>query len=331
MSERKKRFRPAGGGMKPSESELGSFIRARRLALNLGQIALAEKAEIAQSYVSAIEIGSCKRLRDEHLEQLAKALQCDVKELRKRMPPVAEPTTKLGKLIRSQREKLGISLSLFAERAKMTLAQARELETRRHSVAYHLVRPLTTALGLDPSVLIPFVGTRAKETTSELGQRIRSRRKELGISAKGLAEALSLSRQFISLIELGKTSLVYSDDTIRCLAKILEMKPGELEAVRPKIPEKIVSPPPPRQANGRKLFTPERETPLGKRVTARRLELGLSQAELAQKAGASRAAVSEIECGKYRPGKKILGRISKALGLEVPMLVPTNAECGPER
>src|SRR3989344_8691529 len=180
-----KNHQPAGVGMTPSRTKFGSFIRTRRLALDIRQVQLAKKAGLVQTMVSLIEVGRRKHLNDRQLERLAKALQCDTEELRKRMPVkhIAQPTTKLGKLIRSRREELSLSLSAFAKKMKMTLERAEYLEVRKSpSIRYRLVKPLATVLDLDPSVLSKFAGKTQKETVSELGRLIRSRRKELGMS-----------------------------------------------------------------------------------------------------------------------------------------------------
>src|SRR3989344_4473939 len=100
-----KKSQPAGVGMTPSKTELGKFIRERRLELNMRQITLAKRAGLAQNLFSMYEIGTRKYLNEKQLIGLAKALHVEVEELRKRMPvkPGSELKTELGKLIRSRR------------------------------------------------------------------------------------------------------------------------------------------------------------------------------------------------------------------------------------
>ena len=53
---------------------------------------------------------------------------------------------------------------------------------------------------------------------------------------------------------------------------------------------------------------------IGRRIAALRRELGLSQRELAARAGISQPNLTNIEAGKYSAGLDILWRISRALG-----------------
>ncbi len=49
-------------------------------------------------------------------------------------------------------------------------------------------------------------------------------------------------------------------------------------------------------------------------VIAKRLEKGLTQKQLAQKAGTKQSAISRLESGNANPSIALLERISKALG-----------------
>ena len=53
---------------------------------------------------------------------------------------------------------------------------------------------------------------------------------------------------------------------------------------------------------------------IGRRIAALRRELGLSQRELAARAGITQPNLANIEAGKYSAGLDILWRISRALG-----------------
>lgn len=235
MTSKKGKANPAGVGMTSSKTELGKFIRSRRLELNLRQVPLSKLICVGGNHISMIELGKRKYLNDRQLDRLAKALQCDPEELRKRMPVkhTAQPKTELGKLIRSRREELSLSLSDFAKKLRMTPRQAGKLEMRRSpTIRCKLVKPLASALDLKPTTLAKFAGITRKQNKSELGQLVRTRRKELGISAGALAEKLDVSRQFVNQIELGRCRLSNNDDMIARLAKILELDRNELEAVR---------------------------------------------------------------------------------------------------
>lgn len=304
MASMKGKAQPVGIGMTPSKTELGKFIRARRLELNLRQIPLAELAGLAQSFLSGLEIGTRKYLNGKQLISLAKALQVQVEELRKLTPvkPGSEPITELGKLIRSRREELGLSILAFANKLGITPQQAKKLEMKNPTLRYALVKPLASALKLDVSILVKFVGTTRKESKSKLGQLIRTRRKELGISTASLAEKLGVSPQFVNQIEFGQCRLSENDEMIVRLAQILELDVNKLKAVRPT----------------RRLKKVDTRNPLSEFLSSKRLELRLTQHEIASRAKISKGAVCKFELGLLCPSSVTLDKLAKALGCEVP-------------
>ncbi|WP_371783199.1 helix-turn-helix domain-containing protein [Streptosporangium subroseum] len=56
---------------------------------------------------------------------------------------------------------------------------------------------------------------------------------------------------------------------------------------------------------------------LGQRVYDRRMELGLSQAELAERAGMTQPQVSRLETGGVTPTLTLLRRLARALDAEL--------------
>ncbi|WP_313453316.1 helix-turn-helix transcriptional regulator [Brevundimonas sp.] len=60
---------------------------------------------------------------------------------------------------------------------------------------------------------------------------------------------------------------------------------------------------------------------LGKRVRALRLAAGLSQEELAFRAGMKRSYVSDLERGTRNPTVRALGRLASALGVRASALL----------
>ena len=60
---------------------------------------------------------------------------------------------------------------------------------------------------------------------------------------------------------------------------------------------------------------------LGKTVRARRLSLGLSQAELAKRAGLCNGTISLIESGKHTPVLSTLSWIAEVLGMGLELKV----------
>lgn len=312
MASKKGKAHPLGINMKPSRTELGKFIRSRRLELNLRQVLLADRAGLARNVVSMFEIGTREYLKDHQLVSLAEGLQCDPNELRKLMPTKAQPTTELGKLIRYRREELNLSLPVFAGKLGVTLQQAKNLEARKSpTIHYGLIKPLADVLNLDLSTLARFAGTTFKQSKSEFGQIIRTHRKELGMSIRTLAKELGVSFQFVNQIELGQCPLSESDERIVQLANILGLDVEELLAVRSSRMSR-------RGDKKRKGYYKHRETALGDFMTRRRLELNLNQTQVADKASVHRDVIGRIERGSCRPDDLMLGKISQALGCEIP-------------
>lgn len=310
MASMNGKAKPAGVGMKPTTSEFGRFIRARRLVLCLKQAQLADLVGLSQTLISAMETGRSRHnLTDQKLELIAEALQCDPEELRKRIPelPVAKPTTVLGKFIRSRRKELGLSLSAFAEKMGMTQKQVIYLEMRNvQSICFRFVIPLATALNLDPSVFRAFTSRNdEKEPIGELGRTIRSRRKDLGISGEELAKKMGVSRQLVSQIELGQYGL-RNDKRIKQLAQILGLDENELKTVRPK-----------RKVSGR-TRKPGFANPLCEFLIKRRLELQLTQRQVGKLAGITASYVCDVEGGRVRPNSKLLDKLATALTCEIP-------------
>lgn len=65
---------------------------------------------------------------------------------------------------------------------------------------------------------------------------------------------------------------------------------------------------------------------LGQRLKTARSQRELTQAQLADKSGVSRASIAVIELGKQSSPLHIVYRLCKALGLEVSDILPTNDE-----
>lgn len=58
---------------------VGPKVKAKRLQMGLTQLELAEKTEVSESYICQIEKGKMVSLKK--LEQIAKALKCEAKDL----------------------------------------------------------------------------------------------------------------------------------------------------------------------------------------------------------------------------------------------------------
>ncbi|TSC53969.1 MAG: hypothetical protein LiPW31_271 [Microgenomates group bacterium LiPW_31] len=297
-----------GVGMTPSKTELGRLLRTRRFGLGLTQAQVAKLSGIRQNYYSGLETGKRIYLMAKTLEGLAKAFRCDPAEFENFIPqraePKTEPRTELARLIHSRREQLGLTLQDFAERMGVSHYYAKYfLEGKCRSIGYGTLKSLAKVLQLETASLSKFLAAIRKQTNSRLGQLVRSRRRELGLSTIELAKELRVSRQLVTQIELGQCPLNRNDVMIGRLAKVLKLDVTELQAVRPK----------------RRLKRKMAElTTLGGFVVARRQELVLTQSELARRAQIAPSMVCVIERGTYNPGRMTLEKISKALECQIP-------------
>jgi transcriptional regulator with XRE-family HTH domain len=217
--------------------------------------------------------------------------------------PIARPHTEKGIFIRSRREALGMSLNVFARKMGPTLKWAQQLEVgRADSIRYSTLKPLAHALDLDISDLTRFVRSGRNETKSELGRLVRSRRKELGMSLEALGQKLHVSKQYVDYIETGQCPLSSGDEVIVRLASSLQLDASKLYAVR----------------SQRKLMSPRRVRGLGGFLAARRVQLHLTQRELAKRACLNPSSICSIEVGIANPSLTTLYKLSTALGCKIP-------------
>src|SRR6185369_3031856 len=74
---------------------------------------------------------------------------------------------------------------------------------------------------------------------------------------------------------------------------------------------------------GRRAFVADSSMGLGRQIEGLRTEIGMSQLELATRAGVSRETVSNVETGKTSPRADVLFKIYDALGREL-IAVPSS-------
>lgn len=79
--------------------------------------------------------------------------------------------------------------------------------------------------------------------------------------------------------------------------------------------------PKPGRPQGSKTFDPALALAFGAALKARRIELGLSQEELAAVAGIERAHASKLERGEHLPNFVLVIRLARALGVTPGKLV----------
>ncbi len=59
------------------------------------------------------------------------------------------------------------------------------------------------------------------------------------------------------------------------------------------------------------------EFAIAQKVIEKRLQCGLTQAELAEKVGTKQSAISRLESGNYNPSLNFLEKVAKALNLNL--------------
>ncbi len=88
-----------GKGMKDSSTELGKFLQARRLTLQLNQVDVCKQLGLHQGVYSLLELGKRKKIEKEQLQKLSEILKCSLLELEEKLPKRKCPETELGKFI----------------------------------------------------------------------------------------------------------------------------------------------------------------------------------------------------------------------------------------
>ena len=139
-----------------------------------------------------------------------------------------------------------------------------------------------------------------------------AKRLELRLTQREVCERAEVSANVVSGVETGR---------FRPSANLLEKFSQILNC---EIPMELIPVP-----HVREISHIERETGLGKFLAEKRQELRLNVVQFAQKAETSQGVVSGIERGTYRAGSRVLAKISKAIGCEIPAeLIPTPSKYG---
>jgi transcriptional regulator with XRE-family HTH domain len=79
------------------------------------------------------------------------------------------------------------------------------------------------------------------ERIVELGIKIRSVRRERGLTQEELAKRIGVNYTYISKIEKGRLPYTPSQETLRLLAQALEVNPLELLDLAEKVPDELAS------------------------------------------------------------------------------------------
>ncbi len=304
-------YRP-GQAMKPCRTALGQFIRDHRLQLGLTQRHLDQLAWLGQRKCARLEEGNTghRYLNQSQQDRLSQVLECDREELRLLATrPCRHVQTELGRFVSSHRDGLGVTQVKFAKLLNCHQGTISRIETGRwRAISSSTAEKLREVLRVLLTDLVPFlskgkIGRHMSPTNSGFGQAIRSRRLELGMTLREVANRAGCSRQAISLFELGRVPLNRGTKLLDRLAETLKLDHQELRGL-------VL----PRKMNR----TRERPTPLAQLLTDRRKMLGLTQAALARLAGVSGVCISQLENGKIRLPDRLRLKLEDALQCPLP-------------
>lgn len=217
----------------------------------------------------------------------------------------------VGEALRYWRSKRGVSLEDLADRLTIAPDCLEEVEKGQRKMAMAAWQEASTYLQVPVEELMAEappgdgVGTGKGEATPpeglycengggnhrvrlQVGTTIRTLREKKGLSVTDLARASGLSPAHISEIERGRTSP--SIRTLEKLAQVLDVQTSELvRAVG---------------ASG-----------VGAKLKRLRERLGLSQKELAERAGVSYGLIGQIESGRTQSSVTTLSLLANALGV----------------
>jgi transcriptional regulator with XRE-family HTH domain len=147
------------------------------------------------------------------------------------------------------------------------------------------------------------------EPATRFGNFIRNRRLTLGLSQQALANTLEISKNAVSLLELGKVNICKLD-RLALLSLALKTDQAEIQAV---LMDEVSQDLP----------------PIGKFLLALRMQLGLSQTQLARTIKISVSYLNSLELGRVA-GKPLLQKIQGIFHIEIPSeLIPPRKICDP--
>jgi transcriptional regulator with XRE-family HTH domain len=199
-----------------------------------------------------------------------------------------------GEKVRNARKARGLTLVELASRARLSYSYLSEIERGSKTPSSDALARLADALNLNRADLV-----EASEEDGDQGigpgDRLRVAREDRGMTLREVASAAGISSTYLSEIERGNVQPAVS--VLKRLARVLH------------IPLSVLMSP------------AERKGFLGEKLKRLRAILGMTQAEVAAKAGVSSALVGQIELGRVSPSLRTVNKIASALGVSPCYLV----------
>lgn len=186
-----------------------------------------------------------------------------------------------GEKIKSLREQAGYTIEELAGKVGVSPAYLRAVEAGRKTPSPRLANRIAHVLAVSSDFL-------AGESNSDIavGEKVRLVRQEKKLSLEEMATKTGLSISYLSEIERGVARPSLS--AIRKIAAALDVSPAVFLGT---------------------------VNSIGMRLRSLREEKGLSQAQLAARAGVTAGMIGQIEQGKVQPSLKTLENIAAALGV----------------
>ncbi|WP_366924791.1 helix-turn-helix domain-containing protein [Metallumcola ferriviriculae] len=190
----------------------------------------------------------------------------------------------LGEKIRELREERDYTLSDLAERAGLSISYLSEIERGAKRPSLKTLDKIAAALNVSRNVLVDIGGEKLKIS---MGDKIRMLREEDKLTLGDLAKNVGISPSYLSEIE--RESVHPSVSTIKSISRALEVPITTIMH--------------------------SHESTIGLKLRASREEQGMTQADLADKAGVSAGLIGQIENGRVQPSLKTLENVADVLGV----------------
>lgn len=199
-----------------------------------------------------------------------------------------------GRMIRARRNLLGLSQEEAADNAGISVGTWSLLERGMHRPKIETAKNVSLALGWEETHLDSIAVKKEDdaEKMKEFGERVRARRRELGLSRHEAARIANVSVSGWQHIERGR--IRPRPHTARRIAETLNWPIEEFEALRDR-------PMPPATIPGLTEEQTQKLVEFGERIRAARKEMNLTQIVAAKRAGLSNATWSPLERGRVRP------------------------------
>lgn len=190
-----------------------------------------------------------------------------------------------GNIIRDIRKHRNLSLQELAQKTELSVSYLSEIERNKKQPSLETIEKIANALNISKEGLLVNSNSASEQPTT-LGEKIHLFRKDKNLTLTELASKAGISNTYLCQIESGKVMPAIS--TLKNIAKALDVCPDTLMST---------------------------SNQLGYKVKKARKERGLTQSELAEKAGVSTALIGQIENGKVEPSLKSLEKIADALAI----------------